>query len=366
MHLEILIVDDNEIIRNLLNEILSRQGYETIAVADGVTALEIVENRTPQIALVDLYLPDISGIEVIKEIRKLSPSTESVIITGHSTVGAAKEILDSNAASGLLEKPIDLNKLLELINNIRPKVIHNLELQESLQKLEQMNNQLEFLNTIIFRDFEMLASILNEAINMFEHTDLSKKQKEVLQLLKTIRRSDRNLIKTISRVKSYRNIDSNQFVKVDLIRAIEKGFQLFQKRYPEFPAIDLRQYHNQEMYVKGLAEDLMILFQELFTAILAPMASINPSFQISLRKSKALQDNSNKKIPTIEIELTVVADKTAMYNNLSLTELESQEFSLGFFLVKNISDSLKGKIFLEDDHKEDFLTTNFVVYLPSY
>ncbi len=88
-------------------ELLTRKGYEVILASDGSSALELIKKRKPHLAIVDLILPDISGVEVLKEIKKLSPTTENIVITGYSSNDNAKKILETNSAYGLLEKPID-------------------------------------------------------------------------------------------------------------------------------------------------------------------------------------------------------------------------------------------------------------------
>ena len=115
---KILVVDDNEIIRSLLQELLTRNGYETFIAADGLSSLDLIKEKKPHIVPVDLMLPDISGIDVIKRMRKLSPSTEAIIITGYSSYESAIKVLDSQTSCGFLEKPVDINKLVYTIEDI--------------------------------------------------------------------------------------------------------------------------------------------------------------------------------------------------------------------------------------------------------
>ena len=82
---KIMVIDDNEIIRNLLQELLTRKGFDIFLFASGLSAIEKAKDVQPNIAIVDLMLPDISGLEVIKQIKNVSPLTDAIIITGYSS-----------------------------------------------------------------------------------------------------------------------------------------------------------------------------------------------------------------------------------------------------------------------------------------
>lgn len=95
--LNILIVDDEPIIRKSLSQIFSRDGYEASLAADGPTALDLLKKNYFHIAFVDLKMPGMTGHEVLKEIKKRSPATEVVIITGYGTVETAVEAMKIGA-----------------------------------------------------------------------------------------------------------------------------------------------------------------------------------------------------------------------------------------------------------------------------
>ncbi|QTA86637.1 response regulator [Desulfonema magnum] len=110
----LLIIDDNSGIRETLSLILKAKGYAPISVSNGKEAIEMVSDRFFHLALIDLMLPDMSGTEVLEEIRTLSPETEAVIITGHASVDTAVQTMHKGAFS-YVTKPIDMDYLLAII-----------------------------------------------------------------------------------------------------------------------------------------------------------------------------------------------------------------------------------------------------------
>ncbi len=110
----ILIVDDEEIIRKLLTRVLQRRGYSTIVAGTGKDGMEKAVEEKPAVALIDLQLGDMSGVDVLREVRKHSPDTECILITGHATEESAIEAVNLGAY-GYIQKPWDEGQLLMLI-----------------------------------------------------------------------------------------------------------------------------------------------------------------------------------------------------------------------------------------------------------
>jgi len=107
----ILIVDDDLQVRKTLSDILRVRGYAPIAAATGKAALDRVEEEMPAVALIDLKLEDISGLEVMRGIKERSPGTESIVLTGYATQKSAIEAVNLGAYS-YMQKPYDVEQLL--------------------------------------------------------------------------------------------------------------------------------------------------------------------------------------------------------------------------------------------------------------
>ena len=102
--LRILFADDEAHLRDLMQMELPRLGHEVTACADGTAALKALEKGSYDAALLDLRMPGLTGIEVLAQIRQMSPETQVVILTGHATVDTAVQAL-RHGAFDYLTKP---------------------------------------------------------------------------------------------------------------------------------------------------------------------------------------------------------------------------------------------------------------------
>ena len=110
----ILLVEDEAIMRESLRDWLTDNGYEVETAEEGEKALEIIEGQDFGLLILDLKLPGIDGVEVLKEARLKRPQLKGIIITAYPSVETAVEAMKQNAVD-YLPKPVDLNQLEELI-----------------------------------------------------------------------------------------------------------------------------------------------------------------------------------------------------------------------------------------------------------
>ncbi|MBF0411621.1 MAG: sigma-54-dependent Fis family transcriptional regulator [Desulfamplus sp.] len=112
----VLIVDDNESIIESLEGILSDDGFEVFHAFNGYDALKKIESLSPDIVLLDIWMPGMDGIETLKEIKKEYPNLPVIMITGHGTIEAAVDATKSGAFD-FLEKPLSIDRVIVTINN---------------------------------------------------------------------------------------------------------------------------------------------------------------------------------------------------------------------------------------------------------
>ena len=110
----ILIVDDDPDFRENLSGILRDEGYAPVTAATGKEAMERVRGDEFAVALIDLRLEDMSGLDVMKEIKERSPMTEGIFITGYASRSSAIDAVKL-AAYSYVEKPFNVGQLLETI-----------------------------------------------------------------------------------------------------------------------------------------------------------------------------------------------------------------------------------------------------------
>lgn len=112
----VLIVDDEPAILQFLGGMLSDEGFEILSASNGYEALKIIEAESPDIVLLDIWMPGIDGIETLKEIKATSPHIPVVIITGHGTIETAVNATKIGAFD-FIEKPLSIDKVVVAIHN---------------------------------------------------------------------------------------------------------------------------------------------------------------------------------------------------------------------------------------------------------
>ena len=112
----ILIVDDEPSILQTLGGLLADEGFQVTTAANGYEALKIIDTESPDLVLLDIWMPGIDGIETLKEIKKENPTTQVIIITGHGTIETAVNATKLGAYD-LIEKPLSIDKVIVAINN---------------------------------------------------------------------------------------------------------------------------------------------------------------------------------------------------------------------------------------------------------
>jgi two-component system nitrogen regulation response regulator NtrX len=112
----ILIVDDEPSILQSLSGLLADEGFEINTASNGYEGLKIVEEESPYLVLLDIWMPGIDGIETLKEIKKNYPTIPVIIITGHGTIETAVKATKLGAYD-LIEKPLSIDKVIVTINN---------------------------------------------------------------------------------------------------------------------------------------------------------------------------------------------------------------------------------------------------------
>ncbi|HOK07505.1 MAG TPA: sigma-54 dependent transcriptional regulator [Syntrophales bacterium] len=116
MRKTILIVDDEEAIRQSLGGVLKDEGYDVLAAASGEEALKVIDEDPPALVLLDIWLPGMDGIEVLKVIREEHPSVRVIMMSGHGTIETAVKATKLGAFD-FIEKPLSLEKVILLVNH---------------------------------------------------------------------------------------------------------------------------------------------------------------------------------------------------------------------------------------------------------
>jgi two-component system response regulator AtoC len=141
----ILVIDDDPGLRKSLSAFLKKNGYEIISGENGEQGLQLLKNNEVDLVLLDIRMPGMDGITVLKEIKKLSPYLNVIIITGFATVETAVEAMKEGAVD-YITKPFDLYELKDKIEKYIGQ--EYLVIKNRVEKEKDEQNRSRFNDTI--------------------------------------------------------------------------------------------------------------------------------------------------------------------------------------------------------------------------
>jgi len=161
----VFVVDDDPLVAKLLCMMLSRAGCEATTFSNGPAAIEALERTRPELVLLDLVMPGMDGIEVLRQIRETAPEVAVVMVSGQGTIKAAVDAIKLGAVD-FLEKPIDqcrleaaLARTLECARLRRQVNVLQAELAERF-RIVGKSKALEQVRNLISRAAPTTASVL--------------------------------------------------------------------------------------------------------------------------------------------------------------------------------------------------------------
>ncbi len=156
----ILIVDDEEIMRESLTDWLKEDGYEVLAVEDGFKALEAIQAGSWSVMLVDLKMPKMDGLEVLREVKRLQLNIPVIIITAYATVDTAVAAMKEGAYDYIIkpfnpeELALTIKKIIEHQHLLKENILLRKELskryqfQDIIGKSQKMQSVFELIRTV--------------------------------------------------------------------------------------------------------------------------------------------------------------------------------------------------------------------------
>ncbi|RPE11429.1 response regulator [Paenibacillus polymyxa] len=112
---KVLIVDDQNGIRILLMQVFGSEGYETFQAANGKIALEIVEKEPPDLVLLDMKIPGMDGLEILKHLKSMNPDIKVIMMTAYGELDMIKEATELGALMHFT-KPFDIDEMRIAVN----------------------------------------------------------------------------------------------------------------------------------------------------------------------------------------------------------------------------------------------------------
>jgi len=128
----VLIIDDEPGIRNVLKDILEDENYTVFTAEEGLSGLSLVEKESIDLVILDIWLPNMGGIDVLREIKQSHPEVEVIVISGHANIDMAVKAVKLGAFD-FLEKPLSMDKVITLVKNAL-----------AMEDLKKENRQLKY------------------------------------------------------------------------------------------------------------------------------------------------------------------------------------------------------------------------------
>jgi DNA-binding NtrC family response regulator len=129
----LLVVDDERSIRDVMKDVAERAGYQVVTCAGGREALEHLRDHHANVAAVDLQMPDVGGLDVLRAIRDTDPDCQVILMTGNATIESAVEAVKLGAVD-YLTKPINFQRFRELLSSVRDSISRRQRLLEAEQQ----------------------------------------------------------------------------------------------------------------------------------------------------------------------------------------------------------------------------------------
>ncbi len=168
MKQKILVIDDDELVTSSLKRTLSQSGYDVDIALSGKIGIQKTEDDTPDLVLLDIFLGDTNGMEVLKKIQSINPDLPVIMITGFADVQTAVNAIKMGAIDFIL-KPINLDQLELIID----KTLKQVALQKEVQRLRLITREGE-ISREMFGNSKVMRSTLEavEKIAMSEGTTI--------------------------------------------------------------------------------------------------------------------------------------------------------------------------------------------------
>ena len=137
----ILIIDDEESVRKSLADVMRDEGYDVVTAASGREGIELLSETQPSLALLDIAMPDMDGIEVLRRFREMRPDMPVIMVTGHGTIETAVKTTKMGAYDFMV-KPPELAHLILVVK-------HGLEEFRLREENETLKKSIEQRNEIV-------------------------------------------------------------------------------------------------------------------------------------------------------------------------------------------------------------------------
>jgi putative nucleotidyltransferase with HDIG domain len=214
----ILVVDDEPIVLHTLTEILREAGHEVVAVPDGKTALAAVEKQRFDLVLSDMFLPGISGLDILVRVKSMFPNLPVVLVTGQPNLDQAITAMKKGAAD-FITKPFSI----DYIHHVVQKNLQEQRLvSENQRLLAELNNKavIEKLNRQLHQKISQLTKLYNISESFHAFVDNRTLLQYVVDLASDLTGAQRVSLLTFDRRQKFLVMRASKGVNEEVARKV--------------------------------------------------------------------------------------------------------------------------------------------------
>jgi len=226
---KILIIDDEEIVRDSCIQILAKRNYEIITAENGEAGLELLEDFQPDLALVDLKMPGISGYEVLDQIHEYDSTIVTIVITGFATVDSAVESMKKGTYDFLPKpfKPDELRLIVQRGLERRKLILETIALRREKEMLREqfaaiVSHELKSPLGAVQQSMYGLVSDLEDKLSDEQKGKIERLQSRIADLIKLVNTWLRAISVDISTIR-------DNFETISIVETISKAVENVQQ-----------------------------------------------------------------------------------------------------------------------------------------
>lgn len=154
--MKLLLIDDELACIEAMERTLKPAGHECVLFENPLEALETFKKEHFDVVITDFKMPEMNGIEVLKEIRKLNPNTHVIILTGYANINNAIDSVNSGAYA-FFRKPVDVKDFIETISKSEEELKNNKNKEVDLKRLANEYKKLKYISESLLNIIEQLT-----------------------------------------------------------------------------------------------------------------------------------------------------------------------------------------------------------------
>jgi len=368
--LRLLLVDDEEHFRQVLAKRLSRRGMAPEQAGSGEECLNLLEKRPMDVVILDVKMPGMDGLEVLRRIKERYERTEVILLTGYANTQDGVDGIKSGAFD-YLSKPVELDHLAGKIKQAHEKILWEEERKKEADFRARMEQRmaaaerlasLGTLASVVAHEINNPLAIINDSVGWMQLL-LSKPDMAEMHIKGQLEKGLGKIAKSVERAKKvthqllgFARKDDSVVSEVNLSQLVEEAVQLVEKE-ASYKEIEFVQ--EVDASLDSIRSDAFQLRQVLINLLTNAIHATGPKGRIKIR----LQKDGEQAILTIQDTGQGIPqeDLERIFEPFFSTKPTGEGTGLGLFVTRGIVEKLGGTIEAESRLGEG---TDFRITLP--